>query len=233
MGGAGEVLRSARHGAGHCGAAARRRSALRPVPRVAGRRGQGSGDQAGAGEVAVETEREVINPFFEWKHNGRPAGNGWNRSTNNARFGTDYFNRTGTAKSNMFDNKPTETQYFYTDGDSAGASLDGRNSYEITFAPGQEPPVNGFWSMTLYNEHHFFHPERAEALLARDQEQGPEAQCRRLADALCGRGVARQGQGEQLAAGAERPFSLYIRAYWGKQPILDGSWQPPKIAKMN
>ena len=60
-------------------------------------------------------------PFFEWKHNGRPAGNGWNRSTNNARFGTDYFNRTGTAKSNMFDNKPTETQYFYTDDDSAGA----------------------------------------------------------------------------------------------------------------
>jgi hypothetical protein len=29
------------------------------------------------------------------------AGNGWNRSTNNARFGTDYFNRTGMAKSNM------------------------------------------------------------------------------------------------------------------------------------
>ena len=109
-------------------------------------------------EVAVETEKNVIEPFFEWKHNGRPAGNGWNRSTNNAQFGADYFNRTGTAKSNMFDNKPTETQYIYTDGDSTGASLDGRNSYEITFAPGQDPPVNGFWSLTLYNEHHFFHP---------------------------------------------------------------------------
>ena len=76
-------------------------------------------------EAAVETERDVIAPFFAWKRNGRPAGNGWNRSTNNARFGVDYFNRTGTAKSNMFDNKPTETQYFYTDGDSAGAALDG------------------------------------------------------------------------------------------------------------
>ena len=109
-------------------------------------------------EVAVETESEVISPFFRWKHNGRPAGNGWNRSVNNARFGTDYFNRTGTAKSNMFDNKPTETQYFYTDTDSSDALLDGSHSYEVTFASGQEPPVNGFWSLTLYNEHHFFHP---------------------------------------------------------------------------
>ena len=109
-------------------------------------------------EVASVTEREVVEQFLEWKHNGRPAGNGWNRSTNNARFGYDYYNRTGTTKSNMFDNKPTETQYIYTDDDSAGARLDGNQSYEVTFAPGQEPPVSGFWSMTLYNDEHFFHP---------------------------------------------------------------------------
>ena len=40
--------------------------------------------------TAVETEQKVIQPFHEWKHNGRPAGNGWNRSTNNAQFGIDY-----------------------------------------------------------------------------------------------------------------------------------------------
>ena len=96
-------------------------------------------------EVASETERDVIDPFFQWKHNGRPAGNGWNRSTNNARFGTDYFNRTGTAKSNMFDNAPEETQYFYTDDDSRGSPLDGTNGYTITFPAGALPPVNGFW----------------------------------------------------------------------------------------
>ncbi len=28
-------------------------------------------------------------------------------------------------------------------------------------------------------------------------------------------------------------FSLYIRAYWGEEPILDGSWQPPKIDAVN
>jgi len=49
-------------------------------------------------ETAVVTERDVIAPFFEWQRNGRPAGNGWNRSTNNAQFGLDYFDCTGTAK---------------------------------------------------------------------------------------------------------------------------------------
>src|SRR5262249_54373561 len=76
-------------------------------------------------ETAIATEKEVISPFFQWKHNGRPAGNGWNRSVNNAEPGFDYFNRTGTAKSNMFDNKPNETQYFYIDADSSGTALAG------------------------------------------------------------------------------------------------------------
>ena len=28
----------------------------------------------------------------------------------------------------------------------------------MTFARGETPPVNGFWSLTLYNEQHFFAP---------------------------------------------------------------------------
>ena len=114
----GKVFRSAPDGAADRGAIAGRRSPLRSNARGARRRRQGPGDQTGADSGRHETEKNVVDPFLEWKHNGRPAGNGWNRSTNNARFGVDYFNRTGTAKSNMFDNKPTETQYFYTDGDT-------------------------------------------------------------------------------------------------------------------
>jgi hypothetical protein len=180
-------------------------------------------------ETAVEAERAVVEPFFEWKHNGRPAGNGWNRSTNNARWGVDYFNRAGTAKSNMFDNKPTETQYFYTDADSSGGRLEGARSYEITFAAGQEPPVNGFWSLTLYNEHHFFHPNSLK----------------RYSLGTKNKTLKRNTDGSlTLYAGAKSPgadremnwlpapdghFSLYIRAYWGQESILDGSWQPPVI----
>jgi hypothetical protein len=100
-------------------------------------------------EAAVETERDVITPLFQWKHNGIPAGNGWNRSANNAEWGFDYLMRTGTARSNMFDNRPIETQYFYTDNDYDGLQLEGQHLYAVTFQEGQLPPVNGFWSMTI------------------------------------------------------------------------------------
>ena len=75
-------------------------------------------------------------------------------------------------------------------------------SYEVTFAPGQEPPVNGFWSLTLYNEHHFFHPNDIGRYSLGTKNKGLDAQCRRLADALCRREVAGGGQGSELAAGA-------------------------------
>jgi len=181
-------------------------------------------------ETAVETEEQVIKPFFNWKRNGRPAGNGWNRSTNNAKFGVDYYNRTGTAKSNMFDNKPSETQYFYTDYDSSGGLLDGKNSYEITFAPGQEPPVNGFWSLTLYNEHHFFHPNDLKRYSLGTKNKNLKRNADGSLTLFAGaKSPGKNKESNWLPAPNKGPFSLYIRAYWGKQGILDGSWQPPVI----
>jgi hypothetical protein len=79
----------------------------------------------------------------------------------------------------------------------------------VTFAAGQEPPVNGFWSVTLYNERHFFN-DGSLTLYAGATSPGKDKESNWL--------PAPSG-----------PFSLYIRAYWGKQAILDGSWQPPKI----
>ncbi|CAJ0557378.1 unnamed protein product, partial [Mesorhabditis spiculigera] len=79
-------------------------------------------------------------------------------ANNGAAFGTDYFSRTAVARSNIFVNQQKETKYFYQDLDKSGTRLNGQNSYSVTFAKGQLPPVKGFWSLTLYNEQHFFSP---------------------------------------------------------------------------
>jgi hypothetical protein len=178
---------------------------------------------------AVATENELIKQFFRWEHNGVAAGNGWNRSLNNAAWGIDYFDRTGTARSNMFDNKPNETQYFYTDYDASGGQLEGSKSYSITFAAGQEPPVNGFWSLTLYNEDHLFEPNKLHRFSLgtknKDLKRNPDGSLTLYASSASP-GADKESNWLPAPKG---PFSLYIRAYWGKQGILDGSWQPPKI----
>lgn len=184
-------------------------------------------------ETAIETDKEVIQQFFRWKHNGRPAGNHWNRSTNNAQWGVDYFNRTGTSRSNMFDNKPNETQYFYTDVDATGQPLDGKNTYSVTFPQGQTPPVNGFWSLTLYNDRHLFHPNE----LNRYSLGTKNKNLRYNADGSLTlyAGAKSQGEGKETnwLPAPDGAFSLYIRAYWGKQPILDGSWKPPAVQRVH
>lgn len=182
--------------------------------------------------TAAATEQEVIAPFFEWRRNGIPAGNNWNRSKNNAQTGFDYFDRTGTAKSNMFDNRPNETQYFYTDLDATGGQLTGANAYQIVFEKGGEPPVNGFWSLTLYNDKHLFQSND----LKRYSLGTKNTTLKRNADGSLTLYVGANSPGSDhepnWLPAPTGTFSLYIRAYWGKQPILDGSWKPPQIRKV-
>lgn len=180
-------------------------------------------------DEAQKAEEEIITPFLRWEHNGRPAGNGWNRSTNNAQWGVDYYDRPGTSRSNMFDNRPSETQYFYTDYDVSGDQLDGSKTYAITFAAGQEPPVNGFWSLTLYNKEHFFHAND----LGRYSLGTKNTTLQRNEDGSLTIYAGAQSPGADKESNwlpaPDEHFSLHIRAYWGKESILDGSWQPPAI----
>jgi hypothetical protein len=183
-------------------------------------------------EAAVETEQEVIAPLFLWKHNGIPAGNGWNRSANNAQWGFDYLMRTSTARSNMFDNRPSETQYFYTDGDSQGVLLEGKNLYAVTFPEGGLPPVKGFWSMTIYNKYHLFEVND----LNRYSLGTKNKKLKYNPDGSLTLYAGTKSPGEDKEANwlpAPRgAFSLYIRCYWGKEAILDRSWIPPVIEQV-
>jgi hypothetical protein len=154
-------------------------------------------------ETAIAAEPELITPFLQWRYNGRSAGNGWNSPVNNAEWGTDYVNRTATSKSNMFDNLPTETKYIYTDDDSQGEQLRGQNSYSITFPKGQLPPVKGFWSLTLYNEVHFFHPNPLERYSLGTKNKNLKYNADGSLTLYAG---ARRGQGKQLAARARGSF---------------------------
>lgn len=76
--------------------------------------------------------------------------NGWTISKGLGVYGTDYLKRATVAAFEWPANLQEDAVYPYTLTDSTGAKLDGANKYTVTFPKGQLPPVNGFWSITVY-----------------------------------------------------------------------------------
>jgi hypothetical protein len=56
-----------------------------------------------------------------------------------------------------YDNRHSETTYFWTDNDTQLNQLDGNSLYAVVFPKGQVPPVKGLWSLTMYDPQHFFY----------------------------------------------------------------------------
>jgi hypothetical protein len=184
-------------------------------------------------ETATAAEREMITPLFQWRYNGRSAGNGWTSPVNGAEWGTDYLNRTGSAKTNMYDNRPEETKYIYTDDDSAGQQLTGQSTYAITFAKGQVPPVKGFWSLTLYDEFHFFHPNPLNRYSLGTKNKTLKYNSDGSLTLYAGAKSPGADKESNWLPAPNGRFSPYIRAYWADKAIIDGSWMPPTVQRVD
>ena len=64
----------------------------------------------------------------------------------------DYLLLAAAAKAGIYGNNPEEAMYPLTTKDGTGAVLDaGKHNYTLTFAKGKLPPVNAFWSVTMYD----------------------------------------------------------------------------------
>jgi hypothetical protein len=81
--------------------------------------------------------------------------NGWRVSSlpgDSAHYNGDWLKRAVAAKAGIYGNDAVEAVYPLTRVDSDGQTLDGsKHSYTLTFPPGQQPPVNAFWSLTMYD----------------------------------------------------------------------------------
>jgi hypothetical protein len=178
-------------------------------------------------QAAEEADATLVAPLLEFRNFGVPLPHNWTTVTNSAEFGTDYYTRTAVAKSNIFINRPNETRYFYQDLDTNGARLNGSQRYTVTFK--QVPPVKGFWSITLYDKHHFFAPNE----LDRFSLGTKSTQLRFEADGSLIIYVQKdRPDADKVSNWLPAPddvFSLYIRAYWPLPPIQQGTWTPPPV----
>ena len=182
-------------------------------------------------DEAKKTEQEVVGPLLQFHNYGLPLAYNWTTQSNGASFGTDYFTRTAVAKSNIFVNKPNETKYFYQDLDETGGRLNGSKRYTVTFAKGQVPPVKGFWSLTLYNQHHFFAPNDIKRYSLgtknKDLKLNDDGS---LTIYVQPDAPVEARRANWLPSPKGEDFSLYIRAYWPTATITEGQWTPPAVS---
>jgi len=183
-------------------------------------------------KAAAAADKEVVDPLFQFRNYGLQLPAHWSTVDNGAQFKADYFTRTAAAKSNIFINKVNETKYFYQDLDAAGGRLNGANKYTVTFPKGALPPVRGFWSLTLYNENHFF----ADNALKRYSLGTKNKNLKANPDGSLTLYVQADSPGAEkesnwLPAPQGQDFSLYIRTYWPQEATLSGAWVPPPVNK--
>ncbi|UHQ18577.1 DUF1254 domain-containing protein [Lysobacter sp. KIS68-7] len=206
-------------------------AALRELVAVAGRDPK---LKAAMIDEAKKADAEIVAPLFEFRNYGVPLPHHWTTINNGAAFGTDYFTRTAVGKSNILVNKPNETKYFYQDLDEDGQRLNGANRYTVTFANGQLPPVKGFWSLTLYNQHHFFEPNAIKRYSVgtknKDLQKAADGSLTIHVQADEPKEPAQRANWLPSPKGAD--FSLYVRAYWPEEAITRGQWTPPAVVKV-
>ncbi|KIO51014.1 DUF1254 domain-containing protein [Flavobacterium hibernum] len=182
-------------------------------------------------EAAVEADQKLIAPLFQFENVGYPLKDNWTTQGNGAQFGLDYLTRTACAKANIFVNKPNETKYFYQDKDAVGIRLNGGSNYTVTFAKGEVPPVKGFWSLTLYNQYHFFSPNPISRFSLgtknKDLKYNPDGSLTLYVQNT-------QPSIDKISNWLPSPketFSLYIRCYWPEDRVVKDTWLPPAVLK--
>ena len=180
-------------------------------------------------QAAIDAEA-TAQELFEFRNYGIPLDHNWTTQRSGAQFGSDYLMRTAVGKSNIFVNTPNETSYFYQDLDATGARLDGNRSYTVRFDAGEVPPVQGFWSLTVYNKHHFFHANELDRFSLgtknKDLVFGDDGS---LTLTVGGEEPADATLQRNWIPAPSDVFSVFLRAYWPATSILDGTWTPPAV----
>ncbi len=149
-------------------------------------------------------------------------------------MGTNYLYRMTGAALGIYGNSKAEAIYpgFITD--DTGAPLIGTNAYTYRFAPGQLPPVNAFWSLTMYDATTSLLVDNPIDRYLINSPMLPQL----VEDADGGHTLGLQhtppadtDHANWLPA-PDGPFRIILRLYWPKPEALDGRWSAPRPHKV-
>jgi hypothetical protein len=176
---------------------------------------------------------------------GQKDINGWKVGSlfgDRAFFAGNWLKRAAAAQGGIYGNDAVEAMYPLTKTLADGEVLDGsKHNYTLTFPAGQFPPVNAFWSVTMYDG-------KTQLLIENPIN-------RYLINSPMLPGMKKNADGsltlyiQNKSPGADKesnwlpapdgPIYLVMRLYWPKAtppsilPPGQGTWKPPGIVKVN
>ena len=160
--------------------------------------------------------------------------NGWGFTTKTGIYGTDYPMRALVTAIGLGANRPQDAVYPTSLKDSEGRAYEGSNKYVMHFPKGQLPPVQGFWSLTMYNDKYFFvsNPINRYSISARQKLKSNPDGSTDLYIQKDSPGPDKESNWLPAPAGK---FVLMLRMYWPnerKPSIINGSWPIPAVKKV-
>lgn len=179
----------------------------------------------GAPRSATETMRSAIPRL-------NPVVNGWTIGRSNMGvYGTNYLYRAVIAMVGLGANLPEDAIYPMLLHDSSGDEPVGDHSYVLHFDADQLPPVDAFWSVTMYNVEGFpvLNPLDRYALGDRDPVRYND-------DGSLDLYIGQESPGAELEPNwlpaPPGPLGITMRLYGPRPEILDGRWDPPPLKRL-
>lgn len=188
--------------------------------------------------LALKAGDDKIDQYLE---TGEKNINGWKVGSlfgDSASFNGDWLKRAAAAKAGIYGNDAVEAMYPMIRVDSDGQPLDGsKHNYTLTFPAGQLPPVNAFWSVTMYDGNtqllikNPINRYLVNSPMLPQMTKNPDGS---LTIYIQKESPGKTKESNWLPA-PNGPIYLVMRLYWPKTqapsilPAGSGSWQPPVI----
>jgi hypothetical protein len=155
-----------------------------------------------------------------------------------AYFHGDWLKRAAVAKAGIYANDPVEAMYPLTRTDRTGETLDGsKHNYTLTFTKDQFPPVNAFWSVTMYDGKTQLLIENPinryliNSPMLPGMKKNPDGSVTLY---IQNKSPGKDKESNWLPA-PDGPIYMVMRLYWPKEkppsilPPGDGTWNPPGV----
>ena len=146
-------------------------------------------------------------------------------------FGRNFLLRADVSETALGANVREEAVYPVTDTDRSGRRLTGANRYVLRFKRGQLPPVNAFWSLTMYGPDRFLVENPIQRYAVGNRTPGLTRNPDGSLEILLQKDPPAGRESNWLPAPAGR-FSIALRLYEPKRSVLREKWPLPTVRRV-